>query len=353
MADPQTSEAAETPPGQAARVALAVVAVVAIAWFLRAGASALLPIGAALFLVGILAPVHKGLRLVLPDWLSATVIVTALAALAGLALWKLGQPMVDWLERLPDLVRRLQRELGPLSGVLERMLDISPEEDGNGGDGEGTSASEAGRQLAAMVLQRAQPVMAGLLVVAVLLFFLFAEGAKSIDKVSAALAPPRRTVWLRMVRAIGRDVMRYLQVMVLMTTLLGLSTWAALWAMGMPNAGLWGVIAGIINLIPYLGPALTLVGLVSAAAMTFSDPVMIILPALVYYVLTFVEGQIIMPLAVGRHMGLNPLAVLIAILFWSWAWGILGAFLAVPLTASLRVVLQETGRLPVLRAALA
>lgn len=334
------------PIDRASRLMLAVVALAAGLWVLRAGQAMLLPVAVALFLAGVLAPAQRLLgRAGLADWLAAVVLITLLTIWVGLAVWFFAEPAVAWLEGLPDLVRQVQRGLGPLSAVLERMLGISPEAPGD-------DAAAAGRQLAALVLRRAQPVGAGLVVVAVLLFFLMAEGRKSIDKVSRALPQDRTEIWQRVVGAIGRDVMRYLQVVALVSVGLGLTTWLALWALGMPNPGLWGAVAGATNLVPYLGPAVTLVALLATAAMTFNDSLMIVLPAVAFYVLTVVEGQIVMPLAVGRHMALNPLAVLVAILVWSWAWGILGTFLAVPLTASLKVVLEETGHLPTLRAAL-
>src|ERR1700730_10465777 len=104
----------------------------------------------------------------------------------------------------------------------------------------------------------------------------------------------------------------------------------------MPNPALWGVMAAIFNYVPYVGAATGIVSLGMASAITFHEPIKIFLPPATYFLLSLVEGNFLVPLALGRSLALNPLVIFIWLIFWGWAWGVAGAVLAVPLLAILK-----------------
>jgi hypothetical protein len=116
-----------------------------------------------------------------------------------------------------------------------------------------------------------------------------------------------------------------------------------LYIMGMPNPMLWGVMTALLNYVPYLGPALTVVVLTFVALLTYPTCGEALLVALLFLAITSVEGYIITPLAVSTRLTLNPLLILLSLLFWYWMWGIVGALLTVPILVCVKATLERLG----------
>ena len=111
-------------------------------------------------------------------------------------------------------------------------------------------------------------------------------------------------------------------------------------AVGLPNPLLWGVLAGTLNFIPYLGPAIMVATLFLIGLLTFPTLKAAFVAPIIWIFVTTLEGQFITPTIIGHRQSLNPFLVFLAIAFWAWMWGPLGAFLAVPLVIC-AVVLQR------------
>ncbi len=101
---------------------------------------------------------------------------------------------------------------------------------------------------------------------------------------------------------------------------------------GLPNPIVFGVLAGLFNYVPYVGPAIMVVVLFGVGLVTFPSIGHAVIAPLALIGLTTMEGHFITPTIVGRRITLNPLLVFLALAFWTWLWGPLGAFLAVPLS---------------------
>lgn len=99
-----------------------------------------------------------------------------------------------------------------------------------------------------------------------------------------------------------------------------------------------GAIAAILNYIPYIGAMTGIVIIGLASALTFDIPRDILLPPLTYLFLSALEGYLITPLLIGKRLTLNPVVILMGLVFWGWLWGIIGAVLAVPLLVSLKII---------------
>lgn len=107
----------------------------------------------------------------------------------------------------------------------------------------------------------------------------------------------------------------------------------ALYALGMPSPALWGTMAAVLNFIPFLGHIASFCVIGMVALMSFGDLEAALIPPAVYAGLAFVEGQFVTPAIVARRLTLNPVAVLVALIFWGWLWMIPGMLLAVPMLA--------------------
>ena len=118
---------------------------------------------------------------------------------------------------------------------------------------------------------------------------------------------------------------------------LGVAITLAMYATGLPNPGLWGMMAAVFNFIPYIG-AFTGLALVTIASIVSFDTISAaVWPPLAFATITLIEGQFLSPLLVGRRLELNVVAVFVAVAFWSWFWGLMGAFMAVPMLVTVKV----------------
>ena len=164
-----------------------------------------------------------------------------------------------------------------------------------------------------------------------LLFFL--AGRIQIKRRVVQAMGPRTTrlAALRVFREIEQRLGAYLVTATFINIGLGIATTAMTWGLGLPNPILWGALACVLNYVPYLGPAVMTIILTVAGIVTFPTVFLGLMPAAAFLIITSIEGQILTPLIVGRRVSLNPFAVFLSMALWTWLWGPVGTFLAVPL----------------------
>jgi predicted PurR-regulated permease PerM len=148
----------------------------------------------------------------------------------------------------------------------------------------------------------------------------------------------QKKVTISVLENIARQIKRFLAFQLLASGLVAVVTWAALRAMGLQQAALWGLLAGIFNSIPYYGPLLVTAGLSVVGFLQFGTLGMTAAVAGVSLLITTAEGSLLTPMLMGRASSMNQVAVFAGLLFWSWVWGIWGMLLAVPLMMVIKVV---------------
>ena len=146
-----------------------------------------------------------------------------------------------------------------------------------------------------------------------------------------------------MATAISDDLSRYFATVTLINLMLGIATTATMYWLGMPNPLLWGVVAFVLNFVPYAGSAATLVLLTVVAVVSFDGLGKALAVAGCYLVLTTVEGQVVQPILVGRRLDVSPLVVFLSLWFGGWLWGIAGVALAVPMLVAAKALRLELG----------
>jgi predicted PurR-regulated permease PerM len=121
----------------------------------------------------------------------------------------------------------------------------------------------------------------------------------------------------------------------------GLATGLALWGLGMPHPWLWGGLTVLLEFIPYLGAA-GMIGLLAVTAFGQFDRLgYILLDPASYLVITTLQNNLVSPFVYGQRLPLNPVAVFVGVLFWWYLWGVAGAFLAVPVFTTLKIVAEH------------
>jgi predicted PurR-regulated permease PerM len=148
----------------------------------------------------------------------------------------------------------------------------------------------------------------------------------------------KKKITLEIIDDISSQIGRFLIVQIFTSIVVGVTTWAALAALGLRQAALWGLLAGVFNSIPYYGPILVSGGLAIVAFLQFGTPYMMAVVAGIALAITALEGWLLTPMLMGRVASMNRVAVFVGLLFWSWAWGVWGLLLAVPMMMSIKVI---------------
>ncbi len=333
---------AMTGRSKAERVAIVGLFSLGVLYTLYLARDLLLPVFLALLLSLLLRPVVKGLRrLRVPEALSAAVLVTLLlVALAGAA-FSLSEPATAWIKRAPVVMHQLEFKLGDLRQTVEsaRKASHQIEQMAAAADDEAQAVVVRGPSLAEQALTQTQVILAQLFVVLVLLFFFLAQGRSMLEQLMGTMTNLEdRIHYATIAGTVQKNIAAYLATVTLINTALGLGTAGLLTAFGVPNPGLWGVMAGLLNFIPYLGAAASLTIIALVSALTFDSLLQIALPPLSFLAVTAIEGNIVTPMIVGHRLTLNPIAVFLTILFWGWLWGIPGALMAVPILAVFKIL---------------
>jgi predicted PurR-regulated permease PerM len=173
-----------------------------------------------------------------------------------------------------------------------------------------------------------------------LVFFLLLTGDLFKRKLVSIAGPTltKKKVSVQIVDEINRQITNFLRVQVLTNALVAVGTGIALWAFGVENYILWGILSGIFNSIPYLGPLLVTGGLGVVTFMQFDEVLTTVYVCSVALAITSLEGWLLRPALIGRAAQMNPVAIFVGLLFWTWVWGVWGTVLAVPMMTTLKAI---------------
>jgi predicted PurR-regulated permease PerM len=181
--------------------------------------------------------------------------------------------------------------------------------------------------------------LAGALETLVLLYFLLASGDLFLQKLTKMLPEFRdKKKAVAIARETETSISMYLSTVTLINVIEGIVVTLVMWALGMPNPVLWGVLAFFVEFVPYLG-ALVMVGVLGLAALsTFESIAHIVAVPASYLTINLLQAYVLTPLLLGRRLTLNPVAILMGLILWWEIWGVAGAFIAVPLLATLKIL---------------
>lgn len=265
-------------------------------------------------------------------------LVFTLLLLTGLFL--IFQPAVEQLARqAPKVLRDLRETLDMVRSLVQgltRMTDdvtkaIAPAADAAGAQAKSAKDTGVHVPTVAGALMLAPVILAQFTVFAGSLFFFLLTRPEMYDWAARRLAATsERGKLVSKMRDAERRVSRYFLTIAMINAGLGLLTAAAMQLMGLPQAVTWGLIAFVLNFVPYLGPGLAVAGLLYAGVAAF-DGAQSLLPAAAYLGLIVLESQFVTPAMVGRNAAVNPLLVFLALIFGFWLWGPVGGIVAIPL----------------------
>ena len=323
--------------------ALVVTAVVLVIGSLHLAKSAFVPLLFAAFLAMLLAPAASMVqRAGVPRAVAAGVVLLSLIAVAGLGFNATWRPAKAWLDQAPQTMRTLERKLRPVTGFIAKVEYVSEQAERVTDPGAARNAAAApatATETRKSTIANTQEWLLAILTTLVVTYFLLAAGPSLLVKIEASRGARRINMRLvRLAAAISDDLSRYFATVTLINLALGVATTAAMYWLGMPNPLLWGVVAFVLNYIPYAGSAATLVLLTVVALVSFDGLGKPLAVAGCYLFLTTIEGQVVQPILVGRRLDVSPLIVFLSLWFGGWLWGIAGVALAVPLLVTAKAL---------------
>jgi len=325
---------------------------IALVFLLKEASAIVLPVLVALILTFVLAPVVRTMRHHgMPEAVSAAMLVTTLVGCTVLSVALLAEPVADWWQRAPVAVsqalNRVDRWRASIPGFgppAERRA--SGRAPAPPADPLRERLASEGVALTAQVLGTSVKFLISAAATTILLYFLLASEHWVLSRCIELLPhrPRLRAMVLGGLRAAQRDISRYVVSACLINFCVALIVAGTMWWVDLPNPGLWGALAGLLNFVPYLGP-LILSGLLLAASLASSlgdaGFTALAAPVAAYLCIHAVESNFVTPMVIGKRLSMNPLSVLLSVMFWGWLWGVAGAVLAVPLLICLRSISQR------------
>ena len=288
------------------------------------------------------APVNWLRQCRLPTPLAAAVVVGVFVAGISFTVMRLGRPALERLAAAPDNFPRLKTKF---QGVLRPAAQISAAASSVGNITADETARKAtpvevkDNRVAGTVFTWTGSLLAGAGETVALLFLLLASGDLFLLKLVRAMPTLRnKKQAVEISREIQQSISTYLFSVGLINIGFGVAVGLLLQLLGMPNALMWGVVAALANFIPYAGPILGMVAVGLAGLISFDTLGRGLLPAGAYLLLHLVESNFVTPFALGRRFSLNPVVIFIALISCAALWGVMGAFLSLPLLVTLQAV---------------
>lgn len=340
--------------------ALIAVAVVLVVGALKVAEGFLVPIVFSFVIALALAPVVRRMERLMRRWIASALIVTSLVGLLGFMSYSLSDEAAQVIASLPQATRTLRQafrnfarngehalsQLQRAASELQRTAAESSERPSTPSGVTPVQVVEPPVDFSNFLWLGSQGALvfaSSAAMVAFLVYFLLAYGdlfKRKLVRMSGNQLSKRK-VTVQMIDQIGERVAKSMLHLIIASTVVGIVTFGLLTLFGVQYAGLWGLAAGVLNCVPYVGPAVVAAGLMLAGVLQFGNFATAAMVAGISLVVTTLEGFLFTPIVFGRSVSLNPVAVFVSFLFWGWMWGVAGMLLALPLLMIVKTVAES------------
>jgi predicted PurR-regulated permease PerM len=303
----------------------------------------LLPVASAFVVTMMLGPLSaRAEQYKIPSLLAAIVLWLLVIAVCYAVIILLGAPAVDWIGKAPEIGRIVQEKLHVLDRPLAALQELR----------DALLPSDKKGSLGVDIISFVQPAL--LVVTPAIgqtfiffgtLFFMLL-GRSQLRRVLVAFFDEReaRLRTLKIMNDIEHNLTGYLSMVTIINVAVGICGGVAAWVAGLPDPMAWAVLGFILNFIPYIGALIVEVAMFMVGLVTFPTLTQALLAPVLFLALATLEGHFVTPSIIGHRLTLNPLTVFLSLVFWTWLWGPVGAFLAVPLLIMALVVIGHLFR---------
>jgi predicted PurR-regulated permease PerM len=328
-------------------VFLGIIAGVLVLYTLYLSSTVAIPLVLACMFNLVLTPVVLALtRIRIPEPVGAGLVVLAVLLVLALGVLTLSQPASEWLRRLPFVIDQLSERLDFVRGPAKQLKEAEEALTNLGEEAPRTATQVVvmprTTTLRELLFNETSRFAIGAATTLALLYFMLAMGDKFLRRVVAAL-PDFRTKKqaVEIAHQLQSDMSHYLLTVSAINVVFGAIVAGAMFATGMPNPLLWGVMAGFLNYVPFLGHTVSAIVIAVVALLSFPELGTALIPPGLFIVIAALEGNVITPMILARRLTLNPVAVVAALLIWGWMWGIVGMLLAVPLLVVAKITCDK------------
>ena len=339
-------------------VALSVLAVVAAMFALQQGRDFFIPLVLSTLISYALDPAVTWLtRLRVPRALAAAVVLMLAVGGAGVGLYSLRDEATAIVQQIPEAARRFRasliREREGADSTIEQVQKAATELERTATAA--TEPSPAQRGVTRVQIEE-PPIrvrdylwwgsagvmgLAGQLVaVLFLVYFMLVSGDLFKRKLVRVTGPTltKKKITVQILDEITSQIERFLAVQLLTSAIVGVASWLVFRWLGLEQAAVWGIAAGVFNSIPYFGPVVVTGGIAVVALLQFGTLSMALIVAAAALAITSLEGFLLTPWLTSRAARMNPVAIFVGLLFWTWLWGVWGTLLAVPMLMTFKAV---------------
>ena len=339
-------------------ISLAILATLASVFMLRWASAVFIPLMVGILFSYGLSPVVDWLAMRrIPRALSAALLVLGIVGGFGATVYSLSDDAGKLVESLPLAANKLRdtarTHFGKTDSTLATVQKAAAQLEQAAADA--NRAAPLGRGVQRVQIEKAKfdikdhlwSGTMGLLamlgqvgMVALITFFLMSSGDTFRRKLVKLAGPTlsRKKITLQALNEIHDQIQRYMMVQIFTSGLVGVATWLCFLAVGLENAAVWGIAAGVLNLVPYIGNVLITAGSAMVGYLQFGSLDMAFLVAGISLVINSIEGFLLTPWLTSRASKMNPVAVFVGVLAWGWLWGAWGLLLGVPILMVLKAL---------------
>ena len=352
-ADPPSEQNPFSGPIGIRNVSLSVLTAFAVILMLQYMQPVLIPVALGILISYALAPIVSTLaRAKVPRVIGAAVAIAILVGSIGIGFYLFSDEAMGIIRDIPPAARSLRERMESRNNratssdsALKQVQEAATEIDKAAAKAAEPSVQTKGVQQVEVV----QPAFrisdyigmgGGILglggqfvIILFLAYFMLVTGDLFKRKLVKIAGPTltKKKITVQILDDINRQIESFIKVQVFTSILVAVATALALWAFGVQHFVIWGILSGILNSIPYIGPIVVSGGLAIVAFMQFDDVVKTVYVAGTAMVITSLEGFLLTPALMSRAAQMNPAAIFIGLLFFSWVWGVWGTILAVPM----------------------
>jgi predicted PurR-regulated permease PerM len=303
-------------------------------------AEIVLPIVVAFVLMLVLQPAMRFLqRWRVPRGLAAAALIIVLFGALGALGTVLSGPAASWVEKVPTGLPKLQERLSFLSRPITAFQHLVARAENLNSETKPLAVAVEGNRLSDRLLSGTRSVVSGVLETILVLFFLLVSGDTFLRRLVEVLPHFRnKRQAVDISQQIESDIAAYLVTITVMNAGVGIATGIVAAACGLGDPVLWGVVAFLLNYVPILGPMIGVIIFLLVGLLSIDTLWVAFLPAGLYLAIHMIEGETVTPMLLARRFTINPVLVIVSLVFWYWMWGVPGAILATPMLAVTKII---------------
>ena len=287
-----------------------------------------------------------------PRWLGAAALLLAILGATVSAAYSLKDETLKLVNSLPAAAQKFRQTIkgGPAKSdsTLESVQKAAAQIEQAAREGTPADSVTTGRGALRVVVETPRfnvtdylwtgtvglmALVGQVTVVVFLTYFLIVSGDTFRRKLIKLAGPSLSTkkITLQALHEITGQIQRYLQVQLFTSAVVGLLTGVALWFIGLENAAVWGIVAGVLNMVPYVGSLITALASALVGFLQFGSLNMALVVGGTSLFIHTIIGNLITPWLTSRASRLSPVAVFVGLLAWGWLWGVWGLLLGMPI----------------------